>query len=65
MNSQSFPPRSRLRTDTAQSKIKTPVNRLCTGRQQGLDDETKSSDFQVDGEVFQDFPHFFYLISGK
>jgi hypothetical protein len=52
MNSPSPPRRSPLRTDTAQSKIKTPVNRLCTGRQQGLDDETKSSDFQVDGEVF-------------
>jgi len=52
MNSPSPPRRSPLRTDTAQSKIKTPVNRLCTGRQKGLDDETKNSDFPVEGEVF-------------
>ncbi|MGA3166408.1 MAG: hypothetical protein ABSF14_09845, partial [Terriglobia bacterium] len=33
-------------------KIKTPVNRLCTGHQQGLDDETKNFDSPVEGEVF-------------
>ena len=59
MNSQSFPRRSRLRTDTAQSKIKGAVNKLCRERRQGLDVGTKNSDFPVKGEVFQDFPHFF------
>jgi len=52
MYSPSPPWRSPLRTDTAQSKIKTPVNRLCTGHQQGLDDETKNFDSPVEGEVF-------------
>jgi hypothetical protein len=52
MNSQSFPPRSRLRTDTAQSKIQGPVNNVCRGRHEGLDVGTKNSDFPVEGELF-------------
>src|ERR1017187_1398579 len=52
MNSQSFPPRSRLRTDTAQSKIQGPVNNVCRGRHEPLDVGTKNSDFPVKGELF-------------
>ena len=52
MNSSSFQPGSPLRTPTAQSKIKSPVNKVCRGRHEGLDDETKISDFPVEGEVF-------------
>src|ERR1035438_5075378 len=52
MNSLSFRRRSRLRTDTAQSKIQGPVNKVCRGRHQGLDVGPKNSDFPVKGEVF-------------
>ena len=52
MNSQSSQRCSRLRTDTAQSAIKSALNKLCRERREGLDDETKISDFPVDGEVF-------------
>src|ERR1019366_3669128 len=52
MNSQSFPPRSRLRTDTARSKVQGPVNNVCRGRHEGLDVGTKNSDFPVKGELF-------------
>src|ERR1017187_1657253 len=52
MNSQSFPPRSRLRTDTAQSKVQGPVNNVCRGRHEGLEVGTKNSDFPVEGELF-------------
>jgi hypothetical protein len=50
MTSISFPRRSLLRTDTAQDK--GAVNQLCRERQAGLDDETKISDFPVEGELF-------------
>jgi len=52
MNSLSFRRRSRLRTDTAQSKIQGPVNKVCRGRHKGLDVGTQNSDFPVEGEVF-------------
>jgi hypothetical protein len=52
MNSLSFPRPSLLRTDTAQSKIQGPVNKVCRGRHQGLDVGTKISDFPVEGEAF-------------
>ena len=65
MNSLSFPQCSRLRTDTVQSKIQGPVNKLCRGRHKGLDVGTKNSDFPVNGEVFQDFPHFLPVDSAK
>ena len=64
MNSPSSQRGSRLRTDPAQSKLKGAVNKLCTKRQQGLDVGTKISDFPVEGEVFQDFPHFFVAQGG-
>jgi len=58
MNSLSPQRRSPLRRRAAQSEIKAPVNRLCTGRQEGLDDETKNSDFPVEGELFPLTPPF-------
>jgi len=51
----SFPSPQRrlpLGTPTAQFEIKSPVNRLCRGRHEGLDDETKTSDFPVEGVLF-------------
>ena len=65
MNSTSFQRCSLLRTDTAQSKIQGAVNKLCPGRHQGLDDETTTSDLPVDGEVFQEFPHFLPCFFGN
>ena len=52
MNSLPFPRRSRLRTDTAPSKIQGPVNKVCRGRHEGLDVGTKNFDFPVKEEVF-------------
>src|ERR1019366_4716082 len=42
-------PRSPLRTHTARVKTKPPVNQLRPGHREGLDDETKTSDFPVEG----------------
>ena len=52
MNSPYFPRRSLRRTDTAQSQIKGALNQLCRAHHEGLDDETKISDFPVEREVF-------------
>jgi hypothetical protein len=52
MPSPSPQPRSPLRTHTARVKTKTPVNQLRPGHREGLDDETKTSDFPVEGELF-------------
>jgi hypothetical protein len=52
MISASFPRRSPLRMDTAQSKIQGPVNIVCRGRHEGLDVGTKNSDSPVKGELF-------------
>jgi hypothetical protein len=52
MPSPSPQPRSPLRTHTARVKTKTPVNQLCPGHREGVDDETQTSDFPVEGELF-------------
>jgi hypothetical protein len=52
MNSQSFPQRSRRRTDTAPSKIKARANHGWSEPHEGLDVGTKNSDFPVRGESF-------------
>jgi hypothetical protein len=44
--------RSPLRTPSARAKTKTRTNQLWSGNRQGLDDETKTSDSPVQGEVF-------------
>ena len=62
MTSRSFQRGSLLRTDTAQFKIQGAVNKLCRERHEGLDDETKNSDFPVEGELFQEFPQNFMRI---
>ena len=52
MNFPSLPRRWPLRTDTAQSENKARANHGWSECKQGLDDETKTFDFPVEGEIF-------------
>jgi hypothetical protein len=52
MHSRSPRLRSPLRTHPARAKRKTRANQLWSGNRQGVDDETKTSDSPVQGELF-------------